>query len=282
MAHHRPRQLERLVRVLQAPGRPIVLHVDVNAPSDVHDAAAVLAGTYADVRVISPQACRWGGWSLVEVQLAATRELLRSDSTWRHVINLSGSDFPLRPMADIDAELATMDGGVNLIDWFDPVAREWINPWFDEEDRRRHDTMSRVTHVYPELRGRQWKGHLPVVRRRLPGGAKWYGGSQWSVLSRDFAQHLVEDRVAQRLAGFFRFTFIPDESFVQTVALNSEFRDTVVNDNRRLIEWEPGVRVWRHSDLDRLMASDAWFARKFDELVDAEVLDALERHVTRG
>ena len=30
---------------------------------------------------------------------------------------------------------------------------------------------------------------------------------------------------------------------------------------------------------DELLASDAWFARKFDETVDSKILDALDEHL---
>ena len=57
------------------------------------------------------------------------------------------------------------------------------------------------------------------------------------------------------------------------------FAGTVDGDNRRLIKWvsnSGNPRVLTSADLPELLSSPAFFARKFDETVDAEVLDRLE------
>ena len=47
---------------------------------------------------------RWGGWSHLRLILACLREAVaRHDPDW--VLVLSGQDYPLRPLADIEADL---------------------------------------------------------------------------------------------------------------------------------------------------------------------------------
>ena len=58
----------------------------------------------------------------------------------------------------------------------------------------------------------------------------------------------------------------------------SPFAGTVDGDNKRLIKWvhdSGNPKVLTSADLPDLEASPAFFARKFDETVDAEVLDRL-------
>jgi Core-2/I-Branching enzyme len=80
---------------------------------------------------------------------------------------------------------------------------------------------------------------------------------------------------------FFEHVFVPDELFFQTLVLNSPHRDSVVDANLRYIDWSttPGPKVLRTDDLEALLGSGMLFARKFDETVDAEILDLLDRHI---
>jgi hypothetical protein len=67
--------------------------------------------------------------------------------------------------------------------------------------------------------------------------------------------------------------------FFQTIIINSSFRDRVVNDNLRSIDWSEGgnnPRVWRKEDLETLRLSNALIARKFDLNVDPEILDLID------
>ena len=64
-----------------------------------------------------------------------------------------------------------------------------------------------------------------------------YTGSQWVILSRDFAKYLVRDERAARWVRIFERRFLSDESFVQTVLMSSPFRPSLVNHNMRYIYW---------------------------------------------
>jgi hypothetical protein len=66
--------------------------------------------------------------------------------------------------------------------------------------------------------------------------------------------------------------------------MNSELRDTVENDDLRYLDWtrEPAPAVFTRADLPQLESATELFARKFDETVDSEILDALDRHLERA
>jgi hypothetical protein len=79
----------------------------------------------------------------------------------------------------------------------------------------------------------------------------------------------------------YRSTVIPDESFFQSVlAANPELE--LCDRNLQYDRWptgaEPHPSVLRGEDFDRLVASGAHFARKFDLDVDAGILDRLDQH----
>ena len=63
--------------------------------------------------------------------------------------------------------------------------------------------------------------------------------------------------------------------------LNSPFREKIVNDDKRLINWaegtdigNPGTYTVKH--YAELIQSDKLFARKFDTKIDSKILDMLD------
>ena len=77
---------------------------------------------------------------------------------------------------------------------------------------------------------------------------------------------------------FFRMTWCVDEVFFQTILCNSHLSGTVVNDNLRYIELDPGFRpkVFKIEDGETLLSSGKLFARKFDYTVDSAIFDYLD------
>jgi hypothetical protein len=73
---------------------------------------------------------------------------------------------------------------------------------------------------------------------------------------------------------------MPEEFFFQTALMDSRFESTLVADNKRKIIWDggPHPRTLTTADLPALLTSGAWFARKFDDAVDPDLLDAIDRH----
>ena len=88
----------------------------------------------------------------------------------------------------------------------------------------------------------------------------------------------MEAPVADACLRYFRYVKHPHESWMQAIMMASPFADTVMPDNRRLIQWvrnSGNPKILTSEDLPALIASTDFFARKFDEAVDSSVLDAL-------
>jgi hypothetical protein len=82
--------------------------------------------------------------------------------------------------------------------------------------------------------------------------------------------------------SFFRRVFIPDERFFQTILVNSELRNRILNDDLRYMRWTAdgaGPEVLRVDDFDGLRDTDSLFARKFDQGVDGRVLELIEEQL---
>jgi hypothetical protein len=101
-------------------------------------------------------------------------------------------------------------------------------------------------------------------------------GSDWVTLSRRAVE--VVAGAGPEWVRHYRRTLVPTESFPHTL-LHAAPGLRLSGDTRRFSAWEPHAHrpaTLGLADLDRIRASGADFARKFDVTADAAVLDALD------
>ena len=80
----------------------------------------------------------------------------------------------------------------------------------------------------------------------------------------------------------FRNTRCADEIVLQTLLLNSRFRDRVENTPLCFVDWQTGPeypRTFTLDDFPRLLESGAYFARKFDSTKDPGVIRQVLQNV---
>lgn len=107
-------------------------------------------------------------------------------------------------------------------------------------------------------------------------------GANWFSITHELAKYVVKKR--EWIEEFFKNTANPDELFLQTLIINSYFKDNLYCkkfDNtydscKRFIDWERGnPYVWREIDFDLLIKSDFLFARKFDYLKSPNIVNEI-------
>lgn len=269
--HHKAEQFRRLFRAIWRPEHCYVIHVDRRAAADCHEAARELAAA-PNVALLRPSTFTWGGWSMVRIEMRAIRTLVAVPG-WSYYINLSGQDFPLRTQEEIARELAA------------GPEQDWLE-WERVMDPPRASMIAqRETMFALELPWRRKAVQIPFPlfwRAALLKDVVRHLGSQWKILTRDTCEWLSVPANTRRFRAAYWATLIPDESFFQTTLLHSPLRARVTGRNRHFIDWDMGPewpRILRMEDLPRMEASDAFFARKFDDAVDGEVIAALERRL---
>ena len=202
---------------------------------------------------------------MVDAELRGIEELLKIGSEWEFFINLSGQDFPLKSQTHIQDFLSR-----NIGKDFIKVANQ---------SKFRPDTLSRIQNHAIEFGNRILR--IPIKRPYLRGVTP-YIGNQWMILSRKFCEFVCYSPEVERFKRFYRHTLIPDEGFFQTVLMNTSYEGTIVNDDKRTIDWVPvgtiklRPRDFTSKDTEFLIASQGLFARKFDETVDTGILSILE------
>lgn len=276
----------RLVCRLVADGaRAVFMH---------HDAAWPALPASRDHRIVAIEdriAVRWGDFSLVEVFLRSAIEIAERGHNCDWLVFLSGQDYPTAPLRSFESFLSTADVD-GFIDYLPADER------FAEDNRTRYGFEY---HALPEfarpLVARAWRlnGMQPWMRlvanragcfagRRdtttFTDRFRPYRGSSWWTLARPCVDELLRFAVERpEVVAAYRRKLNPDESFVQTVLANAG-RFRLVNDDLRYSVWpgdesgSPLVLGVQH--LDALLRSGKPFARKFDERVDARVLDRLD------
>lgn len=229
------------------------------------------------------------------------------DASWfDRLVLLSGQCYPIRPLADLEQMLASTDH-----DAFLDSSRAGRSP-SGPAPKRGDDVYWRYRYrhlLLPDLGGRintlaanlAWRlpghgamGPLPldsahpigrpsvmIPRRSLPlPGWKIANGSLWLMASRRSVEVLCDQlRSGSPLRRYFYRTPIPDEAAFHTVLANSG-ELSICDDDFRFIRWnrvsDPHPAILTASDIPALRASNAYFARKFDDDVDADVLDILD------
>ncbi len=277
LSHHLPNQVARLIGALKDRGDRFFLHIDKRAEPEVHQTLHQRFDHDASVHFVTPHACYWGSFGIVEATLQAIRQLLAADRHFDRVLLLSGQDYPIKPRRYIKAFLERQDEQ-QFIESF-PLSSP--NKW--SEHTGPFKDLNRILHWHINFRSRFL--HIPI-RRSLPGRLRPYGGSQWWCLSRpciEYLHHFIQDN--PRVLEYFKHAFIPDELFFQTLVSNSPFADQVTGSSLTYEDWEapapPYPAILDGSYLSVLAASHKLFARKFDETKNADILERIDQLLLR-
>jgi hypothetical protein len=261
-------QLVRLVDRLSTGRNVVFIHVDRKTDDGAYGRfAASLAGRPA-VHLLERHICHWGGFGHVRATLKGIDALLARGLAFEHLVLLTGQDYPIKPLPAIERFFEENRGRSFMA--YNPLPTEWWSP---------RGGLDRVEYRHWRWRGRHVR--LPW-KRRFPAGLRPFGGGAYWCLSRacvEYVSKFIEAR--PEVVEFFKHVDVPDEIFFQTVIMNSDLADSVVNDNLRYIDWTRGPRpaLLEARDLEALRESPKLFARKFDVFHDEEVLDLIDRHL---
>ena len=264
-SHKNGRQLRRLLDAVYAPRNTYVLHVDAKAEADVHAVAREFAGQHDNASVIDSEAIMWGSWRLARAQIRGMAEALRMPGDWEYCLNLTAQDYPLRTQHEIAEDLASGPKGANYLEILD-FAKSSPEP------------RKRLEYYWIPWRGKMRR----TIRRPIPKFQVFWG-SNYFALTRPACEHMCSSDASRRMQRVFRFALCSDELIFHNAIMHSPLRDTVINKNFRKLHWTGGShpRIYTMADRNALLASDAWFARKFDDTVDSEILDALDDRLRR-
>ena len=274
--HKDSSQLIRLLQTLDDERNDIYIHADkktLDYPQDKLKNAVKNANVYFTKRI----RVTWSGYSIVKATLILLREATNNgEYAYYHL--LSGQDLPIKSQ-DYIHDFCQNNANREFVRTDHSIAANPKRQYnlmyylFFQELVRRNGSFS-------NLFARAEKVSLSIQKRlkvnRIRGKESLlYSSSQWFSITHDFAKYILQQK--KWIARQFRWTNFSDEVFVQSILMNSHYRSSVHPD-MRLIDWKrretrSHPHIYRKEDYEMLRDSDCLFARKFDETVDAEIID---------
>ena len=215
VVHETPQQITRLIEALEEGTRHnFIIHVDDKPQSQsTYNYLLKYASTRAHVHVLETgrQSVSWGGFNVVQATLnglAYALDVLEGQFDW--IITASGYTYPLASNRRIREELARHPSDTEFLE---------IRP-------QPNDPMPRAWHQFVECDGKMRR----ITRLLPPRKIKMYMGSQWMVITRDFAAYATgresprqRRSFASQYAPYGKFTMVADENFFTTVRTRRPF-----------------------------------------------------------
>ena len=276
LAHRNFSQLKKLAELLDDERNDIFIHVDSKA--EFNPADWIGTCSHSALAFIEPRIrVNWGGVSIMRAELALLKAAV-SAGCYDYYHLLSGMDLPIKDQDTIHTFFDT-HGGSEFI-----CCSPALNPEF--EYRVRYTP-------FPELERLKLFHKINRFCRKIQKkldinfhpGTDYRYGSNWFSITDSLARYTVSKE--DEILHIFGLTILCDEIFLQTIVADSQFMDRIYRlhepdhmqtGNMRMIDWsheKDAKHPWtfRTADMDRLMASQMLWARKFDERVDNKIID---------
>ncbi len=263
LCHKDPDAIIQQAEQLTAVGDYMAIHFDARAPRSAYDRIrAALADnpnvTFARRRV----RCGWGEWSLVQASLYAIEAAVDAFPRATHFYMLSGDCMAIKSARYAHDFLEAEDA--DYIESFDFFESDWIKTGMKEE-------RLIYRHFFNE-RTQKWRFYTAFnlqrklgLTRQVPSDIQVMIGSQWWCLRRRTIEWILEFcRERRDVTRFFATTWIPDETFFQTLVRHlvpdAEIRNRTLT---FLMFSDYGMPVTFYNDhYDLLLSQDYLFARK--------------------
>ncbi len=256
-------QLKNFISSVEGKDVRIYIHIDKKVRVD-DELKSQIEGigeniTFEDDRI----SVFWGGFSLVDAMIKLMRRYLADDFGADYIHICTDSDRLIRPRSEMESFLKQQGSNRNYLTYYTLPNDMW-----------RDGGMNRFTYKWSYDYRSKFMAMLSVkiqkvcgFKRRLPESVDLYGGSSWMSLTHEAIAYVSERSIeSDEIFRFFRYVAIPDESYIHTQLMNSQFKDSVECNNLRFIKWvgvTPHPATLTDADYDEWIASEQFFARKF-------------------
>ncbi|KMK65369.1 DUF5928 domain-containing protein [Puniceibacterium sp. IMCC21224] len=263
LCHKDPDAIIKQAQSLTAVGDYIAIHFDRRASSVQYNKIRSALTDNPNVVFVSNRVrCGWGEWSLVQATLNAVHAAVEAFPRATHFYMLSGDCMTIKSAEYTHDLLDRRD--VDYIESVDYFASDWIKTgWKDERLIYRHwfneRTQKRRFYAMFEVQKRLG------LTRNIPADLEIMIGSQWWCLRRETVQSILEFCARRRdVTRFFAATWIPDETFFQTLVRHLVPEPEIESRTLTFLMFSDyGMPVTFYNDhYDLLLAQEYLFARK--------------------
>lgn len=263
LCHKDPEAIIQQAERLTAVGDYMAIHFDARASSA--DYQAIRAALEPNPRVCFTERrekCGWGEWSLVQATLNALTSAIAAFPKATHFYMLSGDCMAIKTAEYAHQFLDSHDK--DFVESFDFFESDWIKTGMKEDrliyrhffNERKNKKLFDLNHDLQKRLG---------LQRQPPHDIQVQIGSQWCCLRRRTVEAILFF-VAQRrdVVRFFRTTWIPDETFFQTLVRHLVPETEIETRTLTFLMFSDyGMPVTFYNDhYDMLLGQDFLFARK--------------------
>ncbi len=262
LCHKNPALIVEQAKMLTDSGDYVSIHFDKRG--SMADVATINDALKDNQNVcFAPRVkCGWGEWSLVQGTLNALRLGYKTFPEATHFYMLSGDCMPIKPIKHMHWFLD--ETGKDYIEHHDYFESDWIKVGLKEErliyrhwfNERKHKAL-----FYASVKAQRALG----LARDLPEGLQIMIGSQWWCLRRSTISKLLKFlKERPDVPRFFKTTWIPDETFFQTLVMHLVASSEVESRPLTFLSFSDyGIPTVFYGDhLDFLLSQDYLFARK--------------------
>ncbi len=274
LCHKDPEAIIRQAEMLTAAGDYMAIHFDARASaSHFAQIKTALADnpnvTFAKKRI----RCGWGEWSLVQASLYAVEAAVDQFPRATHFYILSGDCMAIKSARYTHEFLDDHD--VDYIESFDYFESDWIKTDMKEERLTYRHYFNERTQPKRFYAAFEFQRRLGLTRE-IPSDIQIQIGSQWWCLRRRTIEWILEfTRKRRDVMRFFRTTWIPDETFFQTLVRHLIPENEIQTRTLTFLMFtDYGMPVTFYNDhYDLLLGQDYLFARK----ISGEALELKKR-----
>lgn len=282
IAHNECGLLNKLIESIDDKRNDIFIHVDRKADFRINDLYKPQKSNLFPIKQTNIQ---WGG----DTQIKCEMNLLKSARQKEHYSYyhlLSGVDLPIKSQDEIH-KFFEKNKGKNYIK-IDPVAAK--SAYHNERIRYYYFFQNLIGKKHGHIVGGLYKLQALTLRlqkklriNRLKKCSKRiYKGTNWFSITDEMVQEILREE--SFIKKYCYRSLCADEIFVQTVAMNSDLKGTVVDEDLRCIDWKRGNPwIWRMEDAAYLLSQDSnLFARKFSDKVDEKISSFIVEKVKKN
>ncbi|SDQ09733.1 Core-2/I-Branching enzyme [Chryseobacterium soldanellicola] len=242
MVHHKPEVFKEMFQKIYARDQFYLIHIDRKASLEITEEIQLYLIRFPNAYILESTNIVYGGFSMIQAELNAIEFLLNVSSEWDYFINLSGEDYPLKSQ-NIIRKFLSINKNRNYIFYYD---QKFYRP----------DTLQRIENYFTEL---SYKISSLISDREFMKDVTPYIGGKWVIFTRETCSFLVNNEKVTDFEKFYLNTFLPAESFFQTVLMNTSFSDIIINDDKRAIIEKPLIKKQNPKIFIELLQSNTYF-----------------------
>lgn len=203
----------------------------------------------------------WGTFALVQAVINVFKYIVNNGFCFSHCYLISGSCFPIRPLAELNQYLQN-NPGVEFIECQDS---DWIQDGIKKDRYLYHHFLAKRKHA----KLFRWSYLIQKklrLKRSVPVGFDVVFGSQWWCLTRETVDKILAFiHTNGEIVHFFHSVWIPDECFFQSIVWHLSEPGKIAN--RSLTYYcfntQGKPKVFSESIITDKMRRDYFFIRKY-------------------